>query len=126
MVLVVAFSLDIQIHTCRIAQTLEEVQEHFGGHVANLLAVEFGVVNQPGAAAEIERNAAQAIVHRQAEAVTLNAALVAQSLQNGLAERNGRILDSVVLIDVQVALNANVKVAARVLANLLKHMVEEA
>ena len=33
MVLVLAFGLDVQIHLRCVAQTLEEVQEHLGGHL---------------------------------------------------------------------------------------------
>ena len=32
-VLVLAFGLDVQIHLRCVAQTLEEVQEHLGGHL---------------------------------------------------------------------------------------------
>ena len=39
-VLILAFCLDIQIHSCAVGQTLEEVQEHFRRHLADFLATE--------------------------------------------------------------------------------------
>ncbi len=52
--LVLSFGLDVQVHLRCVAQTLEEVQEHFGRHFADFFAMEFGIPNQPGATAEIQ------------------------------------------------------------------------
>lgn len=61
--LVVAFSLNVEVHLCRIAKALEEVEEHLGWHLAYLLALVFGIPDKPRTASEVERNAAQTIVH---------------------------------------------------------------
>lgn len=49
-----SLGLDMEVHTGRIAQRLEEMEEHLGRHVANLFAGESGIPYQPGPSAEIE------------------------------------------------------------------------
>ena len=102
-VLVLPFCLDDEIHGCAVAEALEEVEEHLGGHVADVLAVELGIPDEPGTAAEVEGDLAEAIVHGEAEAVAADAALVAEGLEDAFAESDASVLDGVVLIDVEVA-----------------------
>ena len=125
MVLIGAFGLDVQVHAGGIAQTLEEVQEHLGGHLSDLLAVELRVPDEPRTATEVEGYLTQAVVHRQTVAVALNAALGAEGFQQTFAQGDGRVLDGVVLIDVEVSLGVYGQVHHAVLAYLLQHVVEE-
>lgn len=74
-VFVTSFGFDMEVHTGRIAQRFEEMEEHLGRHVANLFAGEGGIPYQPGPSAEIKLNHALAVVHGQAVAVTFNASL---------------------------------------------------
>ena len=103
-VLVFAFGTDVEVHAGCIAQRLEEVQEHFGGHFAYLLAeehfgghfayllaVERGVPYQPGTSAEIKRHLAQAIVHGQAVSVAFDTPLASQRLIDALTQGDGGI-----------------------------------
>ena len=117
---------DVEVHHRRVAQALEEMEEHLGRDVADVFAAELGVPNQPRPAAEVERDAAKAVVHRETEAVTLDAALVAQCFTQCLAERERRVLDGVMLVHLQVALDADGEIHARVPADLLQHVVEKA
>src|SRR3546814_17442280 len=55
----------------------------------------------------------------------LDAALVAQRLGDSLAERECRILDRVMLVDMQIALHRHRDVDQRMARQLLDHMVEE-
>ena len=43
MVLVCSFCLNVEVHAGGIAETLEEVKEHFRRHLTDLLAMEFGI-----------------------------------------------------------------------------------
>ena len=43
--------------------TLEEMKEHLGGHLANLLAMELGIPYKPGTTTEVECHLAKTIVH---------------------------------------------------------------
>ena len=74
-VFVLSFGLNIEVHLRGIAQRLEEVKEHLGGHLAYLFAVELGIPYQPRAASEVEAHCAKAIVHRQRVTVAFDAAL---------------------------------------------------
>ena len=75
-VLVGAFGLDVEIHSCGIAQALEEVQEHLCWHFAYALAMEFGIPHQPRAPTEVECHGAEAVVHGQTVAIAFDATLV--------------------------------------------------
>ena len=55
MVLIHAFGLDVQVHPRRVAQALEEVEEHLGRHVAHFLATELGIPHQPKSRATLHR-----------------------------------------------------------------------
>ena len=123
--LILAISTDVEVHLGSIAQTLEEVEEHLCGHFAYLLTIEFGIPYQPRTTTEIEGYAAQTVVHGQAISVALYAALVAKSLQQTLAQGQCRVLDSVMLVNVQVAVAAHSEVYLAVLADLFQHVVEE-
>ncbi len=58
-------------------------------------------------------------------AVAGDAALVAERLRHGFAEREGRILDRMMLVDVQIALHGHRNVDQRMARQLFDHMVEE-
>ena len=125
-VLVLSLRLDVEVHLCRVAQTLEEVLEHLGRHFAHLLTMELGVPDEPWTASEIQCHLAEAVVHRQTITISLDASLVAQRLEQAFAQGNARVLDGVVLVHVEVALGVDGEVHHAVLAYLLQHVVEEA
>ena len=144
-VLVLPFSLDIEVHASGVAEALEEMEEHLGGHLADALAVEVGLPYEPGAPAEVEGYGAKAVIHREgvfsrevagggfpggggvrAETITFDAALVSKSLEECFAEGEGSVFNGVVLVHVEVTLHLDIEVDAAVLGNLLEHVVEEA
>ena len=102
-VLVLAFGLDVEVDAGGIGERLEEVMEHLGRDIAYLFAMELGIPDEPGTTAKVEGDLAEAIVHREAEAVSADAALVAECLEDAFAESDASVLDGVVLIDVEVA-----------------------
>lgn len=123
--LVLTLSLDVEVHLCRITQTLEEMLEHLCRHFAHLFSVELGIPNQPWTATEIQCHLTETIIHRQTLAVSFDATLVAQSLQQAFAQGNTRIFNGVMFIHIEVALGVDGEVHHAVLAYLLQHVVEE-
>ncbi len=111
-VLVLAFGLDVEVDAGGIGERLEEVMEHLGGDIAYLFAMELGIPDEPGTATEVEGDLAEAIVHGEAEAVSADAALVAEGLEDAFAESDAGVLDGVVLIDVEIALDVDGEVHA--------------
>ena len=99
--------------------------EHFGRHVADVLAREAGVPDQLDASAEIEQHGGPALVHRQAEAVAADAELRSERSADRLSERDGRILDRMVLVDLQVSPDLQVERYAGVMHDLVEHVVEK-
>ena len=124
-VLVFSFRTYVEVHTGSITKTLEEVQEHFRGHVANILTMELSIPNKPGTSAEVESNRTEAVVHRQAVAIALNTTLVAQCLQQTFAQSEGCVFDGVVLVYMEVAAGMNGEIHHAMLTYLFKHVVEE-
>jgi hypothetical protein len=104
---------------------LEEMLEHLGWHFAHLLSVELGIPNQPWTATEIQCYLTETIVHWQTVAVSFDATLVAQRMQQAFAQGNTRILNGMMLIHIEVALGVDGEVHHAVLANLFQHVVEE-
>ena len=125
MVLVCSRRLDGEVHLRRVAKTLEEVHEHLRRHVTYALASKLRVPLQPCASAKVESHLAQAVVHGQTVAVAFDAAFVAKRLEKTFAKHNRRVFDGVVLVNVQVALGVDRKVAHAVASDLLKHVVKE-
>ena len=126
MMLVCTACLNVKIHVCSVAQTLEEVKEHFGRHVTYVLALKFGIPVEPWTSAEIECYLTKAIVHGQAVAVAFDAALVSEGFVEALAEGEGYVFDGVMLVDVEVACALYGEVYVAVSGYLVKHVVKEA
>ena len=125
-VLVLSLGLDVQIHLGRIAQALEEVEEHLGRHITDESTVEFSIPHQPGTPAEVEAHLSQTVVHGQGITVALDAALVAQGLEQTFAQSQCGVLDSVMFVHIEVAFGVDGEVYHAVLAYLFQHVVEEA
>ena len=123
--LVLALSLDVEVHLCRITQTLEEMLEHLCWHFAHLLSVELCIPDQPWTATEIQCHLTETIIHRQRVTISLYATLVAQRLQQAFAQGDTRIFYGVMLIHIEVALGVDGEVHHAVLAYLFQHVVEE-
>ena len=79
------------------------------------------------AAAEIEHDTGERLVHRQiSPAVAADAALVTQRLGQGLAERDAGILDGVVQVDLEVPLRPHGEIDQRVPSREQdEHVIEE-
>ena len=106
---------------------LEPFANELGVELADLLAGELRPEHQEGPARDIDGDAAQRLVHGQMHTrVAGYALLVAEGLQEGLAQRDADILDGVMLVDMQVTLASHCDVEQSVAREKLQHMVEEA
>ena len=75
---------------------------------------------------EIDGRDGQRLVHRHDEIPgAVDAALVAERLRHGFAERDAEVLDGVMLIDVEIALGLDPQVEAAVAREELQHVIEE-
>ena len=118
-------NLNVEVHVGTVAQTLEEVHEHFGGHLPNHFAVKLRLPHKPAPSTKVKCHSGVAVVHRQHEAISLYASLASEGFVDGLAQGNGSVLYGVVLIYVEVAVHMHAEVDARMAANLVEHVVEE-
>ena len=102
-VLVGARGVQMEVHLGSDGEGVEEMVEHFGGHVAYAFALERGVPNEPGAPAQVEGALAEAVVHREHVAVALHAEFVAYGATQTFAQGEGGVFNGVVLVNVEVA-----------------------
>ena len=123
--LVSALGLDVEVHTSAVRQALEEMQEHFGWHLANFLSLELCIPYEPGATAEIETYLTQTVVHGKAISIALYATFVANCLSKAFAQGQSGILDRMMLVDVKVAIAGDVEVYVTMTRYLFEHVVKE-
>src|SRR6185312_10032978 len=102
MMLILALAFDIEIATRPIGKGLEEMKEHLRGHLADLLAPELGIPYQPVASAKIDQHLRIRLIHRQGKPIPLHPAFIRQRLRKSFAERNTRIFDRMMLVDMQI------------------------
>src|SRR5690606_2491756 len=119
------FGLDIQVTPGCIRKRLEEMEEHFCGHFANLFAREGRVPYQPGSPAKIDSDLGEAVVHRQAEAIAFDSSFVTQRLRKGFTQRERSVFNGMVFIDMEVSFYFDFKVKTSMPRKLVKHVVEE-
>src|SRR5581483_8170021 len=113
--------LDVKRHPGMDRQGPEELAHELNVEFADLLRGEIDLEDQERPAGNVERDARQRLVHRQqAMGVAGDAALVAERLGEGLAERDADVLDRVVLVDMQVALGANGQIYERMARDLVE------
>ena len=123
---VLAAHADVNRGAERLRERTEEMRHELRRQVADAIARELRFEHEERPPAEIDRHLGVRFVHRQQEAVALDAAFVAERLAQRLAERQRDVLDRVVLVDVQIARALHVELEAAVLAELLEHVIEEA
>ena len=109
------------------SESFEEVVDKLGLQIAHQTRANFGVDDAGCAPAEVDGGDAERFVHRHEEvAGAIDALLVAERVIEGLAEGNADIFDGVVLVNVEVALAAQLEIEAAVTCEELEHVIEEA
>ena len=107
-------------------ESLEKIDYQFGLKIADQTRLYFSVDHGGSAAGEVHGGQAQSFVHRHHEvAGAQDAALVAESLGEGLAQDYANIFHGVVLIHLEIAFGFNHQIEAAVVSEELEHMIEE-
>ena len=89
-------------------ERLEKLPHELGVETADLFGLGIGLEDEERPARHVERDPGQGLVHRQeAVGVTGQTPLVAKRFRQRLAERDARVLDSVMVVDVAIALGPN-------------------
>ena len=119
--------VEVEVEPAVVGQRPEEVLEQLRGHGAQLAGLERDAVMKIGPAREVDHAARERLVQRHVGvSEARDARLVAQRLQERLADHDADVLDGVVGIHVQVALRAHVEVEAAVGGEGGEHVVQEA
>ena len=144
--------VDVKRDTGALGERLEHVRDHLGRQVADLLALELQVAAEVGARRDVEDGAREGLrarrqragsaceragrrplvgarrgkTHlvegRKASAVPPDALALAERLLERLAERDGAVLDRVVVVDLEVALALELERHLAVLGERVEHL----
>ena len=119
---------DVQIHLRVHRELLQELKAELRIIDSKLADVDrIGTfIREVEASAQIDGDGRQRLVHRQREmAVTSDALFIAQRVVQKLAEKDGRIFDGMVAVDLQIAAQMQIDIDEPVLRNMREHMLEE-
>ena len=97
--------------------------DHVRRQVADMVGREIAPKIEIIAPAQIQCDGDERLVHRQAEAVTPDAPLVAKGLPQRNPQRDGAVLDGVVRVDMKIAVAFQLHRKPGMLGDLVKHMV---
>jgi hypothetical protein len=85
-----------------------------------------GAEDEEGAAADVEGEVDEGFVHGEvAEAVAVDAGVIAEGLVDGHAEDDADVFDGVVVVDVEIAVGVEVDVEEGVFGEESEHVVEK-
>src|SRR5947209_2741035 len=109
-----------------LGERAPEVLGQLDREVADHLPPRPDLIDEVEAARQVHDRAAQGLVHRHGRlAVARDSAFVAERLRDGLSERDGDVLDRVVVVYVQVAAALDFEVEQAVAREQLQHVIEE-
>src|SRR6266852_7580571 len=109
-----------------LREALKKILNKFGLKIADAPGGESGFHNAKRATAKIDVRGGQRFVHgHQKVSGTQNAAAIAERGVHGFSQRDAGVLDGVVLIHVEVALDAQAQVQATTTRDQIEHVVEE-
>lgn len=126
-VVVAAYAVHVQCCAASLGKALQAVGDHLAAQVAQLLPLQPQVGDAVGTVAQVDDGARQSLVEGRvgvAEACKTGRAL--QGVLEGGAQGKEGVLGGVVVVDVQVALDADAQRPAGVLGHGVDHVVEEA
>jgi hypothetical protein len=107
-------------------KTLEEVSHKFRLQITDKARPDFAVDGEGCAPAKIDGGNGKRLVHRHEEVTgAQDSAPVAERTIEGFAKRNANVFDSMMLIDVEIAIAFKFQVKRAVTSKQLKHVVEE-
>src|SRR5277367_1599494 len=110
-----------------LREALEKVLCQFGFEIANALGAYLAATHAIGAASQIDRCSCEGFVHGHQEIPgAQDASLCTERLEHRFSERDARVLDGVVLIDVEIAFGCERQIEGPVACNEIEHVVEKA
>ena len=116
----------VDVGACANREPLEEVVDELGLQVADHPRRHLEVHDRVRPAAEVDGRDGKRLVHRHDEvAGPVDAFSVAERLGHRLAERNAEVLDGMVLVDVEVAVDLGREIETTMAGEQLEHVVEK-
>jgi hypothetical protein len=116
----------VDVGASGLRETLEEIFEQLSLKITDVGRRDFRADDAVRAAAEIHGGGRERFVHRHEEVSgTEDATLGAKRFCDGVAECYTHILDSVMLVHVEVPFGGDVEIESAVARDKIKHVIEE-
>lgn len=126
-VILTAQNVYVEGHACVDGEGLQPMNEVFTGDIADLFTFEIEMDLGPRPTREVDNSACKGFVEGGVcVSKTTEAALFSEGLFESLAEQYRAIFGGMVIIDVEIALAAEVEIEASVFGERVKHVVKEA
>ena len=117
----------MQVEFAVVREAAEEFLDAFDVEVADFVRSILGLIDAGASAGEVYSNVGQGVFHGDgAVTVAGDALLLSERFEQSLAEAYAEVFDGMVRVDVQVAFRFRGQVDFAVLAEVGKHVVEEA
>ena len=123
--LILTFSLDVEIHASAVRKALEEMHEHLSRHLTYPLAMKLRVPNQPWASSKIQCHLTQAIIHGETIAIALYSTFVTQCLHDAFSQCEPCVFNGMMFIHIKISIAADIEVHHTMLGYLLQHVIEK-
>src|SRR5258708_20695107 len=118
--------VDVQCYQSMINKSMEKLVHQVDVEFTDQPAGVVDRIFETGPPREVDHHARQRFIQRNiGVTIATHAFLVADSFGKGLAERDSDVLDSMVGIDMKIALGLDFKINHTVTRNLVEHVVEE-
>lgn len=117
---------DMQVASGMFGERVPEVLDHLDGKVSHPITVEICLVMQIKAPGQINGRPGKGVVHRYVcvpEAA--NESFVAQRFPKSVSQRDGHILDGVVLVYMQIAVTEGLQPESSVFCEQIEHVVQK-
>jgi hypothetical protein len=119
--------LDMQRDAGVHGEGLEPLANQFRIELSDLFDPKLGPEHEERPTRDVDRDSRQGLIHRQVDVgIAADAALVRQSLGEGLSQRDARIFHRMMVIDMKITRHRHVEVEQRVTREQLEHVVEKA
>ncbi len=126
-VILTAQNVDVEGHACVDGEGLQPMNEVFTGDIADFFTFEIEMDLGPRPTREVDNSACKGFVEGGVcVSKTTETALFSEGLFESLAEQYRAIFGSMVIIDVEIALAAQVEIEASVFGECVEHVVEKA
>src|SRR5688572_31298031 len=101
------------------------MEKHFSRHLPYFLSFKFCIPYDPTAAAKINQHLGLGLIHRQCKTITFHTCFIGQGFSKCFTKRNSGIFNSMMFVNMQIAVYFYTKIYFPMPGNMFQHMIKE-